>query len=988
MQIFEYSSVSSLHRDIQSKIREHKSSEPMAPVVLVTDSPLQGLMLRRQLIASGESGAIGNIQTKTIDQVISDVFQGMGLTASFFPSEAALDAACYSAMLTNPTFASARSDALTTANGIANVYSKLRFNTDVELQTLLSEALSDTQKAVIESVIAARQILQTKLGVEQLPEKIESVIDNVQSSVKPATADVLYLVLTENLPKLVSKLFQSLSNCVRYELASVEPKIRSAEKYFTAPDPQTEASLAVSQLVGLIDSETGPFDVAIAYSNSPQYARLLGTALDDAGISWNGAVDRISQSSNLYRGFDLILQMLENRTATKSGADRPLVMRLLESGDFFVDDMLLDSNLCRQFVRDKEIYGDAISWLKVIGKLPDASRPREVKAATELKALLKALQRALQNISDASNWTDFGAALFEVVSSFYLGANEDNLSDEESNVVKMFKQVLLQELPELDLLNPLGKQGLAPSAGVARSFIDRKIGQKNVRHGSLSVGVHVSSIQEIRILNFKKLILVGATDGLLPSPSSEMSFLTDEMLGSLGELGQSVTPTAEKPDLIGKQLCALVDGKTLVITRSRAAMTGKLDDVPSRFLDLSSMPEETVVPSYSSLHRDGSGIIVAAKGVQDTATAIANNVALDADQIRTLVALSIFRLPSNTGYFGKVDVIPEQHSIAENPLSASAIESFIDCEYKFFVTRKLGLYTGERQDTLDIWRAKDFGNLIHNSMEHFLNDLANRGELPDGQNKFSEDQVNSFFTDYLDEELKDFYAKGHDVWREGFEALMERVRSNLRDFFATELGVLRAEEDLAIHASELAFGKEELEKDQTTLTVPGRKPVGLVGRIDRVDLNSAEDSAAVLDFKSGKLKKSEFNTAIGKPKEKEPNRGAVKRTKVQDLVYTVALRKKFPSLKKVEVTFAFISSGTKTEYVNAEWSEPAEEKLAGILEKIYLAEDSAEFSVSHTSKIGDKTYCDVCQRLGWVAEQLRLDYAKENGLVAGGDDDE
>ena len=552
----------------------------------------------------------------------------------------------------------------------------------------------------------------------------------------------------------------------------------------------------------------------------------------------------------------------------------------------------------------------------------------------------------------------------------------------------MFRQVLLQELPELDVLTPLGKRGLSPSAGVARSFIDRKIGQKNVRHGSLSVGVHVSSIQEIRILNFKKLILVGATDGLLPSPSNEMSFLTDEMLESLGELGLSVTATAEKPALLGKQLCALVDGKSLVITRPRSAMTGKLDDVPSRFLDLSSIPKEVAVPSYSSLHRDGASVIVAAKAVQNTAAAIVKDVALDSNQMRTLAALSIFRSPANTGYFGKVNVIPEQNSISENPLSASAIESFIDCEYKFFVTRKLGFYTGERQDTLNIWRAKDFGNLIHNSMEHFLNDLANRGELPDGQIKFSEEQVNNFFTGYLDEELKDFYSKGHDVWREGFEALMERVRSNLRDFFATELSTLRSKDELAVYASELGFGKEEPEKNRTGVDVTGRKRVGLVGRIDRLDLNDAKDSATVLDFKSGKLRKSELETDIGKPISRGVNKGAIRRAKVQDLVYTVALREKIPSLKKVEVTFAYISSGIKTEYVKAEWAEPAEVKLGAILEQIYQAEDDAEFSVSHSSKIGDNTYCDVCQRLGWVAEQLRLDYARENGLASGGDDDD
>jgi hypothetical protein len=125
MQIIEYASVVDLHSDIQARIREHKRSEPMAPVVLVADSPLQGLLLRRQLVDSSEAGAVGNIQVKMIDEVISDIFQHTGSKVSSSPSAAALDAACYSAMLTNATFASAGSDALTTASGISSVYSKL-----------------------------------------------------------------------------------------------------------------------------------------------------------------------------------------------------------------------------------------------------------------------------------------------------------------------------------------------------------------------------------------------------------------------------------------------------------------------------------------------------------------------------------------------------------------------------------------------------------------------------------------------------------------------------------------------------------------------------------------------------------------------------------------------------------------------------------------------------------------------------------------------
>jgi hypothetical protein len=273
-------------------------------------------------------------------------------------------------------------------------------------------------------------------------------------------------------------------------------------------------------------------------------------------------------------------------------------------------------------------------------------------------------------------------------------------------------------------------------------------------------------------------------------------------------------------------------------------------------------------------------------------------------------------------------------------------------------------------------------------MENFLDHLADRNELPQGQENFTDAQIENFFSDHLAEELKGFYAKGHDVWRAGFEALMDRVKANLRDFFKTEAATLRSTNNLAVHSAELAFGKEEPIEDRTQIKIPGRNPVGLVGRIDRVDMNESETNAGVLDFKSGKLDKSDFEKKLGKPKSREPNKGLITREKVQDLVYTVALRQKFPSLNSVDVTFAFISSGTKTEYVNAEWAEPAEEKLAEIVERIYLAEDNAKFPVTHSSKIGENTYCDVCKRLGWVAEQLRLDYKNQSGLIGEGDDNE
>lgn len=527
-------------------------------------------------------------------------------------------------------------------------------------------------------------------------------------------------------------------------------------------------------------------------------------------------------------------------------------------------------------------------------------------------------------------------------------------------------------MPELDQVSGEGKAGLRPTAEAATAFLERKIGQKNLRHGSLNVGVHLSGIDEIRILNFEKIILVGATEGLLPGAASESSFLTDQMLEYLGEIGQAAIATTEQSKVLGSNLIALLADKTPVITRSRGAMIGKLDNIPSRFLNLDSLKEKLVtVSSMNELIRQNSEFpIVSATNIKLVENATSAEEPKNGQKL-IAEALKVYREPTTSGYFGIIDNFSENLSISQKFLSPTAIEGFIDCEYKFFVTKILGIYTADRGDKLDDWRAKDFGNLIHNSMEAFLNDLAATNELPDGDSAFSQDQIDLYFSKYLQEGLSDFYAKGHDGWRAGFEAHMTRVERNLRDFFKNEFSQVRSEDKLGVYASELGFGQGPDVNDRVTLDVPGRDPIQLVGRIDLLDLSADGKKAGVLDFKSGAYS-SKVEAGLGRKMMGGPNRGLVMRTKVQDLVYSIAVRKRYKNLDSVNVHFAYIADGNATKFVKAAWADQAETKLAEIVEGIYLAEDNGKFRVTHNAAITKETLCDVCRRLGWVAEQLRL----------------
>jgi RecB family exonuclease len=985
MKVYKYRSVSELHWSLHSRITSQKTKNPLSATVLVVENPLQGLLLRRQLVASSPIKALANIQVKSFDELIAELgLKKLGLDLTF-PTDAILDAASYSVMVANPQFGFGQAISLATATGISTVFKTLKFTSDEKLVKLSESAIvSETQKAVILSVIEVRRVIEKNYGFPNYPRAILNLANKLATT---GSDDTEYFVISEGIPALLESVFEALQNSVHYnvEIGMENPKLENAQKHFTAPDPQTESVLAVTQVLQLISDGVHPFDIALVYSNEQQYARLLATALDEAGITWHGAADTIAQSSRIYRGFDLILQMLEARNTETSGATRPLLMRLLESGNFSVNNLEVDSDLCRKFVRDKEIYGDAIGWLKILNSLPREGSKSDLKAVDELKALLKSLQKTLHAMSSAQTWGEFGEELFSVVENFFIVGNDKNLTEDELEVVKKFRQVLLEEFPALDKSKPADHPGLLPTAASARAFIARKVGDRNRRNGTLSAGVHLSGIAEVQVLRFHRIVLVGATEGLLPATYSESSFLSDAMLKEIGELGKSVVPTQDKAKSLGANLLALLADTNPVIMRSRSGMLGKLDNIPSRFLDLEVQPFNypTDIKSFSDLTSEAYSLPLAS----DSAVELLENdeKTPTASQERALHALKVFRRPEAKGFFGDISGISVEHSLADTHLSASAIETFIDCQYRFFVTKRLGIYTGERGDELSEWRPKDFGNLIHNSMELFLRQLSSEDSLPDGESGFTQKQVNLYFDKYLAEGLEEFYAKGLDVWRSGFENHMERVKSNLRNFFAEEYSKIRATSKLAVHDTEVAFGKGT--EIDVKVDTPSGTSISLTGRIDRVDLSDDMKSAGVVDFKSGKYDASKVASELGRPGERAPNVGKVRRKKVQDLVYSIAVPKLYPSVQSVDVNFAYISNGEKTEFANAEWAKDPETKLGAILENIVRAEFKGYYYVSHATAISSHTYCDICLRLGWVAEQLRLEH-KELSANNGGDSDD
>lgn len=173
----------------------------------------------------------------------------------------------------------------------------------------------------------------------------------------------------------------------------------------------------------------------------------------------------------------------------------------------------------------------------------------------------------------------------------------------------------------------------------------------------------------------------------------------------------------------------------------------------------------------------------------------------------------------------------------ERPLSASAVEDFARCGFRFFAQRVLAVEPPEESgDELD---ALAGGRLHHRVLERFYRQLVARGRLPLGAD--AEDLA------LLDETVASVLAEWEAGEARGHPALFavrgQRVRREVERLLRTEA----AERFFAPHRPHLFEHRFEAE-----VAAEGGGRLHLRGTIDRVDLDRDGGSAVVIDYKTGR----------------------------------------------------------------------------------------------------------------------------------------
>jgi ATP-dependent helicase/nuclease subunit B len=210
-----------------------------------------------------------------------------------------------------------------------------------------------------------------------------------------------------------------------------------------------------------------------------------------------------------------------------------------------------------------------------------------------------------------------------------------------------------------------------------------------------------------------------------------------------------------------------------------------------------------------------------------------------------------------SGYLDKEmpDNLKERlNGITKREFSATQLETYAKCPYKFFLENILRIQTVE--EPLEELEAFEFGSLIHSILFEFYSKLKNRGivlkNCSEKDFKMSEKVLFEIATRKFNELALNSELAFYE--REKLFGLNGNKRNSILYKFLLEE---RGNDDGYIPAFfELGFGKL---KNNNTEQIPDKKEIKIGdikfrGKIDRIDLNEKNKTLKVIDYKLGGTK--------------------------------------------------------------------------------------------------------------------------------------
>ncbi|MBU6244122.1 MAG: PD-(D/E)XK nuclease family protein [Actinomycetales bacterium] len=954
-----------LQAAISDVIRRSQEADPLAPVTLVVDTAAAGWALRRQVAQAQAPGTgLANVRAVTLLEWMSDLGERVGLTSPA-TADPLLSSAVYEALLrrqAGPLSSSAEHPQ--TALRLAGLADELAWcRIDDGIDALAPAGVPLTAREAIAFAARARPEVAAACGSTPWPDLAAAVCAAVGDGSIPSSALGTVIVACARVPAAVQDVLASIADradVVRLVITCAASPIRARVMDF--PDPATETAFAVRLAADAIPASSSPGRVAILYSAETPYARLLERAMDDAAIAWHGPTGQTLRSTTVARCLFAILDLAAD-LESGAGMPRPSLMRLLGLGHLSGGPAPVSGGTARALIRQEGLYGDSRNWLSHLDAIgdradgtwddpenPDDGAPRHAdrlaRSARPLAIFIRSVEEALARIVTAASWGELGSALWSAHEAYHLQGTWWSIRPDDAATVDALRLLLQEGFASIDALGP---QAPGPSARDAQEVIDRALADRRGRHGASSIGIHVGPVSSSRGVVFEHVILLGASEGLLPSVRGDDPLLPDAARLVLRRIPDDLPLSAEREAATARDLRAVVaSARSCTALLARGALPGLAVGLPSRYL--AGGEPVRISSSRASLTHAPAPVASADLAELSTMTGQLPDPAL----LPRLASIAAWATPEPGPHFGDLGVGEAVWSAADQDLSASGIEQFLHCPYHFFVQRILGLSTDEFADTVDTIAPSDMGTLLHSAFERFVEQARMEGTLPEPGAAWP-DSASAQLRRIVDAEVDAARARGLTGWRPAWERSYDIVMASLPAFLEVDAGEVRGQPATAPVSAEQRFGFDG--EPVVAFRVTDEVVVRLRGSIDRVDRSADGSAIGVVDYKSGRS--AGFAEKLGKPRRDGTPRP---RERVQDLVYDAAARILYPDAQRIDVHFLFVpNGGDRPAVVTPHHDADRPAALRALLQGMDDAGRAGRFLPSPR---GTRDYCPVCRRLG------------------------
>jgi hypothetical protein len=641
------------------------------------------------------------------------------------------------------------------------------------------------------------------------------------------------------------------------------------------PDAEEEVRYAVRRILAHLqaDGSARPDRAGIAYRAAVPYARLAAEQLSAAGLPHHAPRQRTLAQSVAGRALLGLLAL------PGEGWSRVAVLDLLGDAPIRDGATRLPASHWQRLAREAGVTRGLDQWSARLEGLArrieaDADEGREEQAAgrassaRSLSAFVTGLADRLHAVTSSASWPDAASAAASALTHFVGGPQaaaawgiRPGALPDPAVVLRcdVERDAYEQVSAIVEGLGDLDAASVPMTADALREVLSQELSQQFNEASGVGQGVLAGPLWDFAGADLDLLLVVGAAEGIYPPRGRQDPLLRDDVRVRAGLRTLADRRHGERRD----HLAAIAAAPVVVLTHPVADIRSQRGAEPAPWLLEQTWPRrrshdqlQTGPPSFQAAVCDLS-LPAATESEYDIRLIIpaapagpGHPLAVAVPELRRGLAAAQARAAGVFGPWtgGLSRPVPDSVTARLNrPLSATSLQQYAECPFRYFLSSVLGVAITEEPDE-ERHDPRERGSAVHDVLEHLVRAAIGTGKPP-GQPWTADEHARA--QEMLSVHAERMVAEGTAGRPAVWAVHVAQWRRRLRQVLLAD-DAYRAAQAARPLDVEHGFGKDG-QSPPLALDLPGGH-VELAGYIDRID-RTATGELVVIDYKTGKSAK-------------------------------------------------------------------------------------------------------------------------------------